>query len=242
MNDRSELEQRDYREQLYASYRSTHFDSVAPEGPPTTAVRQVLRHLPDDNSARILELGSGSGALLRAMRDAGFASVSGVDVSEEQVAKAREGGIEVDQGDLTEHLEGLPEPVDAILAVDVLEHLTKPEVVRALRAARAALRPGGRLIARMPNAQSPFGGRYRYGDFTHETSFTQHSARQVLLATGFSEVKAYPAEPVVHGPLSALRWVLWKLTSGGLKLALAAETGELRGQIVTQNLVVVATA
>lgn len=40
--------------------------------------------------------------------------------------------------------------------------------------------------------------------------------------------------------MSTLRVVVWKTASGFRKLALAAETGRLRGHIVTQNLTFVA--
>ena len=42
--------------------------------------------------------------------------------------------------------------------------------------------------------------------------------------------------PQVHSTASAVRVVIWKPVSGLLKLALAAETGAVRGHIVTQNL------
>jgi hypothetical protein len=44
----------------------------------------------------------------------------------------------------------------------------------------------------------------------------------------------------VHGLSSAVRALVWKPVSGLLKLALAAETGVLRGHIITQNLTFVA--
>ena len=42
--------------------------------------------------------------------------------------------------------------------------------------------------------------------------------------------------PPVHGLASAARLAVWKPVSGLFKLALAAETGAVRGHIVTQNL------
>jgi hypothetical protein len=33
---------------------------------------------------------------------------------------------------------------------------------------------------------------------------------QLLLASGFAEVRCYEDTPVVHGVPSALRWVVWK--------------------------------
>lgn len=230
----------DFRADLYAEYVTTHFAELGANAA-TTLEAQILPLLPADRAAAILDIGCGSGELVELMSQAGYRRVSGVDLSEEQVAIARGRGISgVAQADLFNHLDSLDEPLDAIVAVDVLEHLEKAEIVRALRLICATLRPGGRVIVRVPNAQSPFGGRFRYGDFTHATSFTQHSISQVLLATGFSDIEIRPADPVVHGVLSAIRLGLWKLVATGYKFALAVETGLLRGQLVTQNILVLA--
>ena len=48
-----------------------------------------------------------------------------------------------------------------------------------------SLTPGGVFIARTPNWSSPFGGGYRYGDLTHETSFNARSLRQLGNTAGF---------------------------------------------------------
>ena len=129
-----------------------------------------------------------------------------------------------------------PGELAAVTATDLLEHLTKPEVLATFDAVAAALRPGGRFIARVPNAVSPFGGHIRYGDFTHETWYTARSVRQLAAAAGFGPVEVIGCPPPAHGATSAVRSTLWKPVSGLLKLALAVETGAVRGHIVTQNL------
>jgi hypothetical protein len=88
----------------------------------------------------------------------------------------------------------------------------------------------------VPNAVSPFGGHVRYGDFTHETWYTARSVRQLAAAAGFGPVTVIGCPPSAHGVASAVRAVLWKPVSGLFKLALAVETGAVRGHIVTQNL------
>ena len=125
-------------------------------------------------------------------------------------------------------------------ATDVLEHLTKAEVLDTFDRIANALLPGGVFVARVPNAASPFEGRIRYGDFTHESSHTARSVRQVAAAAGFATIAVRPCPPVAHGVISVARVVVWKSVSALCKIALAAETGMLRGQIVTQNLTFVA--
>lgn len=103
------------------------------------------------------------------------------------------------------------------------------------------LRPGGRWIIHVPNGESPFFGSIRYGDLTHELAFTRTSLAQLLLASGFAEVRCFEDQPVVHGAKSALRWLLWRGFRGVLRLYIAAETGDARGgHIFSQNLLAVA--
>jgi len=97
-------------------------------------------------------------------------------------------------------------------------------------------------VARVPNAGSPFGGLIRFGDLTHESWFTVRSLRQLTLATGFRDLVVAPCTPHRHGAKSAARAIVWSVASAGMKVAIAAETGVLRGNIVTQNMTFRATA
>jgi 2-polyprenyl-3-methyl-5-hydroxy-6-metoxy-1,4-benzoquinol methylase len=184
----------------------------------------------------VADIGCGSGQLVRCMLADGY-DAKGIDVSPEQVALAhRDGLVQVEAGDYLSLLEDRPGQLAAVTATDLLEHLTKTEVMATFDAVTTALRPGGRFIVRVPNAVSPFGGHIRYGDFTHETWFTERSLRQLALAAGLEPVSVTGCPPPVHGPASALRAAVWKPVSGLFKLMLAAETGAVRGHIVTQNL------
>ncbi|OPX35236.1 MAG: hypothetical protein B1H11_09415 [Desulfobacteraceae bacterium 4484_190.1] len=99
---------------------------------------------------------------------------------------------------------------------------------------------GGRWIIHTPNAESPFGNRILFGDFTHELAFTRTSLAQILLASGFSRVGCYEDQPVLHGIKSAVRWILWRCIRGVLRLYLAVETGNTgRDAIFSQNFLAV---
>ena len=203
----------------------------------------IARHFPEDREAAVLDIGCGYGALLHFARQVGYRNVSGVDGCAEQISAATRLGIEgVQHGDLVEALEALPAASqDVIAALDVLEHFAKAELVAFVDAVQRVLRPGGCWILRVPNGESPFFGRIRYGDLTHELAFTRESLSQLLLASGFRSVECFEDEPVAHGLKSWVRWGLWKLIRGGLRLYLAAETGDAsRGAVFTQNLLAVA--
>ena len=189
----------------------------------------------------ILDIGCGQGELVRQLIADGY-DAAGIDISPEQVAIADEAGPEqVLLGDYHDLLVDRSGHLAAVIATDLLEHLTKPEVIRTFDTVLAALVPGGVFVARVPNAVSPFGGSIRYGDFTHESWFTARSVRQLARAAGFHSVEVRSCPPPVHGLTSALRAGIWSLFSLLYHAALAAETGQLRGHIVTQNLTFVAT-
>jgi SAM-dependent methyltransferase len=224
------------RDRLYKSYVSEHSGMSSGDATRLIYRRDIRPLLPPPAAGPVVDIGCGSGQLVRCLVADGY-QAKGVDVSPEQVALAHEAGLgQVQLGDYLSLLAGCPGQLAAVTATDVLEHLTKPEVLATFDAVAAGLRPGGRFVARVPNAVSPFGGHIRYGDFTHETWFTARSVRQLAAAAGLDLIKTTGCPPLVHSTASAVRLAVWKSASGLWKLVLAAETGTVRGHIVTQNL------
>ena len=203
--------------------------------------RLIARHFPAERTAAIVDIGCGYGALVLAAQQCGYANARGVDTSPEQVALAQRMGIRgVEQGDAMTYLTAQHGTIDAVVAFDVLEHLSKDEALSFGDAAFGALRNGGRFIVHVPNAESPFFGRVRYGDLTHELAFTPRSISSLLRVCGFRDVACYEEPPVAHGLKSAIRAVLWKFVRATMRFALAVETG-VAPPIVTQNMLVVAS-
>jgi 2-polyprenyl-3-methyl-5-hydroxy-6-metoxy-1,4-benzoquinol methylase len=224
------------RDRLYESYASQHSGAGSAGATQVIYRRDIRPLLPPPSAGPIVDIGCGSGQLVRCLLADGY-EATGIDVSPEQVALANESGLgQVRHGDYRDLLEERPGELAAITATDLLEHLTKPEVLATFDAVAAALRPGGRFVARVPNAVSPFGGHIRYGDFTHETWYTARSIRQLAAAARFGAVEVIGCPPPAHGAVSMIRATLWRPVSGLLKLVLAVETGVVRGHIVTQNL------
>jgi SAM-dependent methyltransferase len=165
-----------------------------------------------------------------------------VDRSPEQVAEARRLGIDgVREGDLVETLAELPEgSQQTIIAFDVIEHFTREELLPFVDAVHRALAPGGHWLIHTPNAESPFFGRIRYGDITHEQAFTVTSLNQLLRASGFASIRCYEDTPIVHGLASAGRWIVWKAMRAILRTYLLAETGGAGSGVLSQNMLAVA--
>jgi 2-polyprenyl-3-methyl-5-hydroxy-6-metoxy-1,4-benzoquinol methylase len=224
------------RQRLYEAYASQHA-SIGDGAAAALVYRRDIRPaLPPPAAGPVVDIGCGQGHLVRLLLADGY-DATGIDVSPEQVALARAAGLDrVEQGEYGELLARRAGQLAAVTATDVLEHLGKSEVLETFDQVAHALIPGGVFVARVPNAASPFAGRIRYGDFTHESSHTERSVRQVAAAAGFAEVTVRPCPPVAHGLPSAARVAVWKSVSALCKVALAAETGVLHGHIVTQNL------
>jgi 2-polyprenyl-3-methyl-5-hydroxy-6-metoxy-1,4-benzoquinol methylase len=224
------------RDRLYEAYASQHAGSGGAAATALVYRRDLRRVLPPPAAGPVIDIGCGQGELVKLMLGDGYAA-EGIDVSPEQVTLAHSAGIaQVCLGDYLELLGQHPGYFAAVTATDLLEHLTKSEVLRTFDSVARALKPGGVFVARVPNAVSPLGGYIRYGDFTHESWYTAQSVRQLAAAAGLSVTDVRPCPPFAHGVVSAGRAALWKPVSALCKLALAAETGVLRGHIVTQNL------
>jgi 2-polyprenyl-3-methyl-5-hydroxy-6-metoxy-1,4-benzoquinol methylase len=228
------------RDRLYAAYASQHAGCGGGDAAHLVYRRDIRPALPDPRLGPVVDVGCGQGELVRLMLADGYDAM-GIDVSPEQVAIARAAGLElIQEGDYHEILAERSGRLAAVVATDLLEHLTKPEVLETFDQVAAALMAGGVFIARVPNAGSPFSGHIRYGDFTHESSYTARSVRQLAAAAGFGSVAVLPCPPIAHGLVSAVRVALWKPISAFYQIVLAAETGALGGHIVTQNMTFVA--
>jgi ubiquinone/menaquinone biosynthesis C-methylase UbiE len=84
---------------------------------------RLLARLKLPVSARVLDVGSGTGSNLQLLRDMGFQQVNGLDASEDALQYCRQSGFaHVHLGDVN----ALPFPndrFDLVLATDVLEHV-----------------------------------------------------------------------------------------------------------------------
>jgi SAM-dependent methyltransferase len=148
----------------------------------------------------------------------------------------------VRQQDLREGLAALPPAsLDVVVLFDLFHYFDRPEQIAIIDAVHRVLKPGGRWILHVPNGEALFAARMRYWDYLASGAFTHASIAQVLLASGFHEVKSYEDQPIPHGIKSWGRWVLWKTIRGVSRLVLAAETGDTgRDAVFSQCLLAVA--
>lgn len=190
--------------------------------------------LPVDLTAPIADVACGYGRLIRYFAKRGYTNVRGVDISPDQVAIAQTISPTIELGDAVEFLGRNSGQFAVITALDIVEHLTKNELIDFLDACLAALRPGGALIVQTPNADSPSGYSVRYADFTHEICLSPQVLKTVLDVCGFRDFEAREQRPIAHGVPSLLRAMLWQGYRASAYFRNLVETGSKGSGIFTR--------
>ena len=194
--------------ELYQDYSEHHlqYSSANLRESQRDYAANLLRHLPADRTTPVLDFGCGLGHVLAFLQDQGYVQSTGIDISTSQIDFCHQQGLTqatlVD--DSITFLQQAPDYYGAILAIDVFEHLPKPTVIPTLQAAYAALKPGGTMIIRVPNAAAAVGPWTRYMDFTHELSYEERSLQQIFAMAGFGTMYVQPTIPVYRRKLLGL--------------------------------------
>lgn len=160
--------------------------------------RPVVLELLDRRPLRLIEIGCGTGATLRLLREHGrCAWAAGVEANEAAAAAAGAHADRLFVGDLEKlELDIPPASLDAVLCLDVLEHMVDPW--RAVARLAALLKPDGAFIASIPNLRyykvslpMVLRGRWRYADSgildrTHLRFFTRETVVDLLGQAGLA--------------------------------------------------------
>ncbi len=175
--------------------------------------RNYLRHLPADKAASILEIGCGLGHFMEFCKTNGYTDVTGLDLSEYNVTFCCNRGFRAELCEGGAYLEQTDRRYAVIVMNDVIEHIPKDHILPLLELIRSRLLAGGAFIMKTLNAANPILGAHgRYADFTHETSWTEESMREVLEQTGYVRVAVYPSNLYVFYR-NPLNWVAWSVAS-----------------------------
>lgn len=247
-----------FKEELYQQYYKTH---ILPRKGSITLEKfnRKLKtfdlhfgdFLPKDFNVHILDAGCGNGNLVYWLQKRGYVHSYGVDGSAEQITEGKLLGVSnLETGDLVSHLENHSETFHVIFLRDVLEHFEKEKVLYILKTCHLALKPEGRLIIQVPNGASPFVGRVLFGDFTHETAYTESSLSQIFRVLEYESFSVKPFLPHIKkltwrslfsrsGRSAILRKLAWFVVSRLYAVMVFAEIGSHR-TITTFNLIATA--
>jgi SAM-dependent methyltransferase len=120
----------------------------------------------------ILDVGCGTGHILRTLRDRGYANLHGLEVSEYAIKRLRSEGIQMHRGVLPT----IPLPdstFDVVIASQVLEHIIRAR--RFLKEVRRVLKPSGRAYIFVPdNCLGPISER------EHVAKYNARSLRAIV--------------------------------------------------------------
>ena len=166
----------------------------------------------------VLEIGCGTGLFLAYLHAKGTQRFLGIDQDEmlrEVIPEAVRAHFQVD--DAVAHIETAVKSgvsYDRIALFDVLEHFDVDAGRKLLSDLRGILASTGRIVIKVPNAASPWGQQFQYGDLTHKTAYTPESMAQQAIASGYDCLKTYPHklgsparqrwEGMLHGLLGRL--------------------------------------
>ena len=207
---------------------------------------QYLDQINLPKTSNILDLGCGMGSFLIAAKDKGYSNTQGIDMSSEQIATAQENGLPaVHVIDTNSWLNENACTFDAIFLYDVLEHVPASAQLPFIASIHGALKPGGTLFLRTPNANSTFAGRYRWIDWTHHCAFTEHSLDFVLYNGGFANIEVKEDNPGRYPlwvPRPSLFGLLRGIYFGIRRLQAIAEFGPDQGRKIPLSINIIGIA
>ena len=131
-----------------------------------------------------LEIGSGTGEFLTYLATKGLETFHGIDHDPALTdVQAPEVARHFECADVWQYLENTKQDgFDRVVLLDVLEHFSPEDGFRLLSKIKKVLGPGGKIVIKVPNASSPWGINYQFGDLTHLTPFNPESLRQLATA------------------------------------------------------------
>lgn len=158
---------------------------------PRHRVRTLLRELARDRPHHLIDLGCGNGAFLSEVaRHLPQTSLAGLDLSRSQIEQSRRSlpAIRWHAHDLDSDSDlpiGLHEAFDAVVAMELVEHLDHP--ARFLGAARALASPRGRLY--LSTQSGPMGQTERR--VGHRRHYSAEEMRALLLEAGWHPLRVW---------------------------------------------------
>lgn len=168
--------------------------------------RSEISPLLPGGATSVLEIGCSEGNTLAWLQsDKGYSRCCGIEQVVEVANRAASKGLDVVAADIENESVPFDDGFDLVLCLDVLEHLNDPWTV--LSRLRSSIRPGGCLIASIPNVchVSVLGGlvwrdAWRYEDSgildrTHLRFFTGSTMRELVRGAKLELLQQIPRIP-----------------------------------------------
>lgn len=179
---------------LARAYEEADFDSGEEAGCAARTYARLLPRLGLKDKDGALDIGTGDGAFLRCLLDAGFTRVQGVEPSLAPIKAAPPGIRGLIRYGLFNAADYTPSSLSLVTCFQTMEHLDQPRAV--CEAVYRLLKPGGAfytvchsyrsLSAKILGRCSPI------FDIEHLQLFSQKSLKHLLESQGFDDVQVFP--------------------------------------------------
>lgn len=207
-------------------------------------VARVVEIVKKSGAKSVLEVGCGDGWNCGKLVEAGLDTVgidwskNGIEHAKRMVPRAR-----FYQGDARddEFQREFPEPFDAVIFVEVIEHIPPADCVGALRNIAECLRPGGTLVLTTPSVNKPNTNTGHYRHFTEEIlrDLVNKAGFAVKGVEGYGDVPAedryYKIARFIDNRYWLIRPARRKLLAGYAKRCARTPTSVCHGFIMTME-------
>jgi SAM-dependent methyltransferase len=167
-------------------------------------ISRVISQLQIHRSAKVLDVGTGTGTNLRLLVQLGFTEIEGLDFNEDAINFCKHKGLGmVRQGDAC----AMPFPdksFDLILATDIIEHLD--DDLRALSEIHRVLKPGGKCIILVPAFMLLWG--FQDERCHHKRRYTLNRLLRVVNASGLTSVNHHYFNYILFFPILLARKII----------------------------------
>jgi ubiquinone/menaquinone biosynthesis C-methylase UbiE len=159
----------------------------------------IRKYFEDRKNLNILDVGCGTGALLRELNQ--YGKVQGLDFSPRAVSFCKERGLlNVEQGSATD-IRYENNTFDLVLALDILEHIDDDK--KAMAEIHRVLKPGGVAIIFVPTFMFLWGITDKLSQ--HFRRYTLRELRTKTSQVGFSTIRASYFNTFLFLPIALLR-------------------------------------
>ena len=160
-------------------------------------VREAVERVRATGASRVIEIGCGDGWNCAQLLEVGVEHVVGADWSEKGIAHATNlvPDAEFFCGDTTDSsfAASFPDPFDAVLLVEVIEHIPPEHTVLALQNMRSLVRGGGHLVLTTPSTNWPNTNSLHYRHFTPgllRELFAEAGGWECVSIEGYGDLRA----------------------------------------------------
>jgi len=198
-------------------------------------IDQYKRILPSDKSAKILDIGVGSGWFSSICYALGYQNIELADFGcKEKFTDVKNGldqirnvhDVETSIKELLQK-EEFHNKYDFIHMSHVLEHIPKYDLISTMDSLNKALSDQGTIFIRVPNLLGPIPFNYRYCTAGHEYGFVPSNLKQMLLVSYFQDIQFHEFDDPVNGLIQIVGSLIRKLYLFHAKIKYRIFEGEM---------------